>query len=177
MRATALLLFLAASLAPPSMAQQRPDLTRFRTFADPLVGDWAVVIKDREANGEVSWEATQQRRFAYTLLGEFLEERAVDRGQVIGLHLLSFDPKRSMVVQQGFWPGSPGMLFSVEAALAPDNRSASGHIDMPREQGVRKRRRLELRWEGPDVLSYRAFGVDASGKEFVNEELIYRRVK
>lgn len=177
MRGLAFLILLAVAAPWPAATQQRPDLTRFRAFADPLVGDWSVTIKDREADGKVTWEATQHRTFGYTLLGEFLEERAVDRGQTIGLHLLSFDAKRNRLVQQGFWPGSAGVLFTVEADLAADNRSASGHIEMPGEEGVRKRRRLELRWRSADELSYTAFAIDAAGREYVNEELVYRRSK
>ena len=177
MRAFALSLLLALALPASVPAQQRPDLSRFKAFADPLVGNWSVTVTDRDANGKISWEATQTRTFAYILMDEFLEERALDHGRPIGLHLLSFDPKRNLLLQQGYWPGSPGVLFTVEAALAADNRSAQGHIAMPAEQGARKRRRLELRWEGPDELSYRAFGVDEAGREYVNEELIYRRAK
>ena len=177
MRAFALLLALLMAVPASVPAQQRPDLSRFKAFADPLVGNWSVTIQDREADGRVMWEGTQDRTFAYTLQGEFLEERALNRGQLIGLHLLSFDPKRNLVLQQGYWPGNPGVLFTVEAALSADNRSASGHIDMPAEQGARKRRRLEVRWDGTDQLAYRAYGVDAAGREYINEELIYRRAK
>ncbi|MEO7654055.1 MAG: hypothetical protein ABIS23_00025 [Sphingomicrobium sp.] len=177
------LLFLGLVLPVSAVAQERPDLTRFKAFADPLVGTWTVTIKDWQADGKIAWEGTQKRAFAYMLADEFLEERAlVKSGQrpqdiVTGLHLMSYDPKRNLLFQQGFWPGHAGVLFTVEAALAADNHSASGHIAMPGEQGARKRRRIELRWQNPNELSYRAFAQDNSGKEYLNEELIYRRVQ
>ena len=177
----AFICFLALAFPAAALAQQRPDLTRFRSFADPLVGSWTVTIKDWDADGKLSWEGNQKRTFAYTLANEFLEERALatvgdtPREVLIGLHLLSYDPKRNLLLQQGYWPGNAGTLFTVEAALAADNRSASGVIAMPGEEGTRKRRRLELRWNGPDELSYRAYGTDAAGKDYLNEELIYRR--
>ena len=167
--------------AAPVHAQQQPDLTRFRMFADALVGTWHVTVRDLDEKGNVTWEGRQKRVFAYTLANEFLEERALvrpaglDTEVTAGLHMLSFDPPANMLIQNGFWPGQPGVLFTAEAALSADNRSADGTITMPSETGVRHRRRLEIRWSGADELAYRTYGAGADGKEYLNEELVYRR--
>ena len=66
-------------------------------------------------------------------------------------------------------------MFTAELRLANDNRSAEGTISMPQETGFRMQRRLEIKWVGDSELSYRAYGKDSNGREFLNEELIYSR--
>ena len=180
-----LALLLAACLFVPSTSAQttRPDLTRFRAFADPMVGEWDVTIRDLDESGAVTWEGRQRRLFAYILADEFLEERALvhspslGRAVVARLHIASYDPDANHFMQQGFWPGSPGVLFDVSAELAADNRRADGTITMPRETGVRASRRIEIVWTGPDEFTYRVFARRSGASEFVNEELIYRRAR
>ena len=179
----ALVLLLTACLAVPSVSAQPapPDLTRFRAFADPMIGEWDVVIRDFDESGATTWEGRQRRVIGWILGDEFLEERAIvasrrsDREVVAGLHIASYDPEANAFLQQGFWPGSPGILFNVSATLAADNRRADGIIAMPRETGVRASRRIEIAWVSADEFVYRTFARSADGREHVNEELIYRR--
>lgn len=182
-RSVALALGFALSFASPTLSQQPapPDLTRFRAFADPIIGSWTTRIRDFDENGTLTWEDTQRRVFAYTVSDEFLEERALfhsrraGRDIVGGLHLFSYDPARNELLQQGYWPGTPGILFTARATLSEDNRRAEGVIEMPGETGFRARRRLEIVWQSPNEVTYRAFGRRADGAEFLNEELVYRR--
>lgn len=179
-----LVLLLAAMLAWPSPAfaqQARPDLTRFKAFADAMVGEWDVVIRDLDESGSPTWEGRQKRVIAYILADEFLEERAMvhsrrlNREIVAGLHLSSYDPATNAFIQQGFWPGQPGVLFNVNAVLSSDHRRAEGTIAMPRETGIRAMRRIEIVWASNDEFSYRTFARGADGREYLNEELVYRR--
>ena len=166
----------------PALSQERPDLTRFRAFADPLVGTWNVRIRDLDENGKVLWDdSSQTRTFAYTIGNEFLQEQALVyskrlQGDVVtGLHLYSYEPKQNILTQHGYWPGRSGLMFTAEVKLADDNRAATGTIGMPHDNGFRKQRRLEIKWVSDRELSYRAYGKDSSGREFLNEELVYTR--
>lgn len=173
---------LSISLGTAGSTQDRPDLTRFRAFASPLIGTWSVRIRDIDEHGKVVWDdASQRRSFSFTIGDEFLREDALvhsprlKRDVVTGMHLFSYDPRQNLLIQHGFWPGKAGPMFTAEVRLADDNRSAVGTITMPQEAGVRKERRLEIRWLNDREFSYRAYGRDKGGREFLNEELIYAR--
>ena len=175
-----LVMIFVALWSSAALAQERPDLTRFKAFADALVGTWEVTIRDADAKGKLVWEGKQKRVFSYVLADEFLEERALvtsprtGREVLTGIQFISYDPKRNLLIEQGFWPGHAGTLFAVEAIVANDNRSAAGVIKMPQENDFRKQRRVELKWQGADFV-FRTFGKDETGREFLNEELIYRK--
>ncbi len=163
----------------PASAQQPPDLTRFRAFVDPLIGTWHVQIRDLDEHGKLIWDGAQKREFEYTISNEFLQESALahskklQRTEIMGMHLFSYDPKQNLLTQQGFWPGKAGTMFTAQVRLADDNKSATGTISMPQEVGFRNQRRLEIKWENDRQLSYRTYGKDSAGREFLNEELIY----
>jgi hypothetical protein len=180
---TATIACLSLCVAAPSSAQpQPPDLTRFRAFADGLIGTWNVRIRDIDEYGKVIWDdASQKRTFSYTIGNEFLQEQATIRARrlgrdvVTGLHLFSYDPAGNRLTQHGYWPGKSGLMFTADVRLADDNRSAAGIISMPQDRGLRSERRLEIKWISDRELSYRAYAKDKSGREFLNEELVYTK--
>lgn len=118
----------------------------------------------------------------YTIFSEFLEEKpllpspAGGPATVVSITLISYDPPSNLVLKQGYWGGTAGGLVEARAALDATNRVARGSILMPRETGVRRSRRYEMRHAGKDRFEARTFAKRPDGSEYINEELIYERV-
>ena len=172
-----------AVLAVPANAQSGASdpLAPFRQFSQPLIGEWDVTIRELDETGKLLFEMRQQRTFTPTIADEFIEERVFDPSVtggpavISGVLLLSYDPKTRTVYQHGFFGGHAGLRFTGEASLASHARSAEGTILTPGEPGFRTRRRLVMSWQSPNEFRHRAFARDARGREFLNEELVYRR--
>ncbi len=174
-------MILLLAMTGQAFAQERPDLTRFKAFGDGLIGEWAVDIRDFDENGEVSWSATQRRIFEYKIANEFIEERTYFTSQSTGkdvdvsLHVYGYDPKQNILSVDGYWGGSPGRLFAVTTSLDDENRQAIGEMQLRMKDGSIVTHRYVLGWISDESFTHRAYETTADGREFLTEELIYRR--
>lgn len=172
-----------AMLAQVAAAQaQSPDLSRFKAFADGLVGAWSVDIRETDAEGKVIWSDTQRRVFEYRIAKEFLEERTyvtskrTGKDVDISLHIYGYDPKANDLSMHGYWVGRPGQLFAVTTKLDDDNRFARGAMDIVLEDGSRSHQRYEMGWIDDARFIHRAYRKTPDGREYLGEQLIYVRV-
>lgn len=177
---TALLALFAFAICAPASAQG-PDLTRFKAFADGLVGEWSVAIRETDADGKVVWSDTQRRIFGYRIANEFLEERTyvvskrTGKDLDVSLHIYGYDPKANTLSMHGYWVGRPGQLFAVMTTLDDANRFARGAMDIVLEDGSRSNQRYEMGWQDDSRFVHRAYRKTPEGREYLGEELVYTR--
>ena len=174
MRMIAMLLALFATAEQAA----EPNPSRFQRFSDSLIGNWEVTIRETDETGKLLFEERQPHVFSRGIGPQFIEERATDASghSSMGLVVLSYDPKANLLTQHAFFGFQPGLRFTVEAQLSEDGRSASGTIVTPKEPGFRTHRRMELKWVNVDEFRSQAYATH-EGREFLNEEQIYRRLK
>ncbi len=179
-RAVTLALVSIAVLSPAN-AQAPADLTRFKSFADGLVGEWSVAIRELDADGKVVWSDTQRRIFEYRVAREFLEERTyvvskrTGKDVDISLHIYGYDPRNNELSMHGYWVGRAGQLFAVKTTLDDANRFARGSMDIVMEDGSSSNQRYEMGWLDGGGFVHRAFRKSPDGREYLGEELVYTR--
>jgi hypothetical protein len=157
----------------------QPAYEPFIKFFKPLVGSWSCSINDYdEVTGKSTWSEIQNREFVSTLNGNYLVEKSYSphffEEKHVGLFIYSYDPKSKTILSTGFWVGTAGHLYEIEAQIT-DNSSCKGKIKIKYEDGSIHEHNVEWKWTSSNEFRFSVFKKGKNGAYYLGEELVYTR--
>jgi hypothetical protein len=178
MRKTTIVLLLLSLLAALQLAAQ-PAYEPFIKFFKPLVGTWSCTINDYdETTGKSTWSEVQNREFISTLNGNYLHEKVYSphffEEKHVGSFIYSYEPASKTVFQTGFWVGTAGQLFEVQAQFVSPF-VCKGKMKIKQEDGSTLENEVQWSWVSANEFKMTVFRKGKNGVYYKGEELIYSR--
>ena len=170
----------SVSIAQTPAPTPAPERVAFDAFSERLVGTWDCSIKEYAPSGAVKWSDEQIRVFSRGFFGNALEEKAFKPPRLgtqdyFGLTVLLLHRPGYRLTKYGIWPGSAGQIFITDGLLRKDGSGFDGTSTERNERNVEERRRVVVEWTGPQQHVLRVYRPGPDGREYLHEELVYKR--